>query len=661
MKKRLLCLLLVAVFMFSNIAFTFADSNYTVKSGDVLWKIAENNGTTWQQLAEVNKLENPHLIYPGQVLKLDGKAAEAVSSASTTTQTPAKAPSAPVEAKAGSYVGEGKGIHGVIQVGVTLEGKKITDIQILKQDETPGVGDVATKQIPEDIIKYQSIAVDTVAGATVSSEGVIAAVKQALEKAKVNIADYQKKPEKSTVPATGLVEKQADVVIIGGGGAGLAAAVSAHQNGAKVLVIEKMPKVGGNTIISGAAYNAVDPKRQSAMGIEDSIEKHYTQTYEGGDKFGKPEMIRTLVENAYPGIEWLESLGMKFKDDIFTVLGSLWPRAHKPVDPLGTGYIKTYMNYINQHSSDIEVMLNTKATELILENGKVVGVKAENAEGTVVAKANKGVVVATGGFGANIEMRDKYNKMWPTLTTIKTTNHPGATGDGMWMADKIGANLIGMEQLQLLPMGDPATGSLSGNIEQGVENRIFVNKDGNRFVDEGARRDVMTKGLFQQKDAYMWIILDKHSYPTGSTKNNFNETIDQLVGEGRAFKADTLEDLAKQIGVDPANLVKAVADFNKSVEKINTDAFGRTLFADKIDTAPFYAGARVPTVHHTMGGIEINTSTQVLDKSGKIIPGLYAAGETTGGIHGSNRLGGNAIPDTVVFGKIAGESAAAAK
>ncbi len=594
-------------------------------------------------------------------MKLTGEAVEAVSSASKSEKPAATTPAAPVEAKAGSYVGEGKGIHGTIQVAVTLEGKKITEIQILQQNETPGVGDVATKLIPEEIIKYQSVAVDTVAGATISSEGVIAAVTQALGKAKVNIADYQKKPVKNTAPATGRIEKKADVVVIGGGGAGLAAAVSAHQNGAKVLVLEKMPKVGGNTIISGAAYNAVDPKRQSKKGIEDSIEKHYTQTYEGGDKLGNPALIRTLVENAYPGIEWLESLGMQFKDDIFTVLGSLWPRAHKPVKPLGTGYIETYMNYINQHSGDIEVMLNTKATELIVENGRVVGVKAENAEGTVTATANKGVVIAAGGFGANIEARNKYNKMWPDLTKVKTTNHPGATGDGMWMAEKIGANLIGMEQIQLLPMGDPETGSLSGNIEQGVENRIFVNKDGNRFVDEGARRDVMTKALFEQKDNYMWVVLDKHSYPTGSTKNNFNETIDELVAAGRAFKADTLEDLAKQIGVDPANLVKSVETFNKAVDKQIADPFGRTLFTDKIDTAPFYAGARVPTVHHTMGGVEINTSAQVIDKSGKIIPGLYAAGETTGGIHGSNRLGGNAIPDTVVFGRIAGQSAAAAK
>jgi len=563
--------------------------------------------------------------------------------------------------KTNEYVGEGRGCYGPIKVGVTLEGNNIKDIKIHEHNESPGVGAVAAELIAEDIVRYQSIAVDAIAGCTKSSNGVVTAVKEALKKADIDITPYLKRPDKSIVQVRGRIEKNADVVVIGAGGAGLAATVSAHQNGAKVLVLEKMPMVGGNTIISGAAYNAVDPKRQSAQGIEDSVEKHYIQTYEGGDRLAKPELVRTLVENAYSALEWLEGLGMKFKDEIFTVLGALWPRSHKPEKPLGTGYIDTYMDYINKHSNDIEIMLNTRATELIVENGRVVGVEAENGPNTVIVRANKGVIIATGGFSANVQARNYYNKIWPDLTNLKTTNRPGITGDGIWMAEKIGANLIGMEQIQLLPMGEPETGSLSGNIEQGVENRIFVNKDGNRFVDEGARRDVMTKALFKQKDSFMWVIVDKHSYPTGDTTNNFNETIDQLVEEGRAFKADTLEDLARQIDVDPENLIKSVEIFNMAVEKKIADPFGRTLFEHRIDTPPFYACPRVPTVHHTMGGIEINTKAQVLDKEGNIIQGLYAAGEVTGGIHGSNRLGGNAVPDTVVFGKIAGESAAKAE
>ncbi len=555
----------------------------------------------------------------------------------------------------GTYEGTAKGYHGDITLTVTVDENNILEIKS-EHTETEGLGDKAVATLTEAALEKASLSMDLVSGATYSSQGFLAALEAALVKAG---ADVEKLKIKETVE----VEKKdqefdTEVAIIGGGGAGLAAAVSAHQNGAKVLLVEKMPNVGGNTIISGSAFNAVDPKRQSAQGIEDSVEKHFQQTYEGGDKQGDPELVRVLVENAYPTIEWLESLGMKFTDKVFTVLGALWPRSHKPVEPLGTGYVNTFMNYINEHKDDITVLTEVEAKELLVNaDGAVTGFLAEGKNGKITVNAKNGVIVATGGFGANVEMRDQYNTIWPKLTNIKTTNHRGATGDGIIMAEKVNASIVQMENIQLLPMGDPVTGSLSGNIEQGVENRIFVNAEGNRFVDEGARRDVMTKALMEQTDSMMWVIVDQHSYPTGDTVNNFNETIDSLVKEGRAYKADTLEDLAKQIGVEPENLVKAVEAFNASVDGAE-DEFGRTLFMDKLDTAPFYAGKRVPTVHHTMGGIKITPETRVVDQNGEIIKGLFAAGEVTGGIHGSNRLGGNALADVHTFGRIVGATAA---
>lgn len=555
----------------------------------------------------------------------------------------------------GTYEGTAKGYHGDITLTVTVDENNILEIKS-EHTETEGLGDKAVNTLTDAALEKASLSMDLVSGATYSSQGFLAALEAALVKAG---ADVEKLKVKESVE----VEKKdqefdTEVAIIGGGGAGLAAAVSAHQNGAKVLLVEKMPNVGGNTIISGSAFNAVDPKRQSAQGIEDSVEKHFQQTYEGGDKKGDPELVRVLVENAYPTIEWLESLGMKFTDKVFTVLGALWPRSHKPVEPLGTGYVNTFMNYINEHKDDITVLTEVEAKELLVDaEGAVTGFLAEGKNGKITVNAKNGVIIATGGFGSNVEMRDQYNTIWPKLTNIKTTNHRGATGDGIIMAEKVNASIVQMENIQLLPMGDPVTGSLSGNIEQGVENRIFVNAQGNRFVDEGARRDVMTKALMEQTDSMMWVIVDQHSYPTGDTVNNFNETIDSLVKEGRAYKADTLEDLAKQIGVEPANLVKAVEAFNASVDGAK-DEFGRTLFMDKLDTAPFYAGKRVPTVHHTMGGIKITPETRVVDQNGEIIKGLFAAGEVTGGIHGANRLGGNALADVHTFGRIAGATAA---
>lgn len=628
--------------------------------------------------------------------------ATTAGSSATTAQTTAAGTTSggakEITFKPGTYEGEADGFHGKVKATVTLSDKAVTDIKI-EQNETPGVGDKAIETIIAAVKSGSTLNVDAVSGATFSSKGVMAALEAAFTKAGADINALKSKA-KAEVKKND-IEETADVIIIGAGGAGLAAAVQAHQDGASVIVVEKMPRAGGNTIISGAAYNAADQEMQKILQMTDlekaTVEKiiaedqtdaivkgwqeklkgeweaykasgatylfdspslHKLQTYNGGDKKGNPALIDELGEGASAALPWLNQLGMKFKEHIFTVLGGLWNRAHKPEKPLGTGYIEAYMDYMTKNN--IKLYLDTKADELIMKDGRVTGVKATGKEGMVTLHANKGVIIASGGFGANNDMVEKYQKTWKSLKGIKTTNQTGATGDGIDMALKANASLTGMEYVQLLPMGDPKTGSLSGNIEQGVQDRIFVNKEGDRFVDEGARRDVMTSALMDQTDAMMWVIVDKHSYATGDVLNNFNESIDSLVAEGRAFKADTLEELAKKIGVDPVKFIASVETFNKSVDGA-ADPFGRTLFANKIDSAPFYAGARVPTIHHTMGGITINTDAQVIDANGNVIKGLYAAGEVTGGIHGSNRLGGNALADIVTFGRIAGKSAAQGK
>lgn len=562
--------------------------------------------------------------------------------------------------KAGTYTAAAKGMGGDVTVEVVVTADEITAIKVVSHKETPGISDLPIEQIPAKIVETQSLAVDTVAGATITSTALLTAVTDCLTQAGADVEALKNK--KLEVKKAEDVTREADVIVIGAGGAGLAAAVTANQAGASVIVLEKTPKVGGNTIMAGGALNAVDEGSETALANKDSVELHYKQTFEGGDKQGDPELVRTLVTNAWDGVEWLKGLGMEFKPGTFTVLGGLWPRAHKPVEPVGTGFFKAYNTYIDSHDN-IEIMFNTKATDLMTENGKVIGVVAVGETGNkVTLTAKKGVVLATGGFAANVEMRQEYNKVWATLdSSIKSTNPPSSTGDGIAMATAVNAQLVQMENIQLLPMGDPNTGSLSGNIEMGVENRIFVNDEGKRFVDEGARRDVMTNALFEQPNAHMWVVLDSHNYPTGDEKNNFNESVNELIAAGRAFKGETLEELAGKIGVVPENLVAAVTEFNTHVDSKTADSFGRTLYADKIDKGPFYAGARIPTVHHTMGGVKINTEAQVIDSNGNIIPGLYAAGEVTGGIHGANRLGGNALTDTVVFGRIAGTNAAAGK
>ncbi|BBF41642.1 fumarate reductase flavoprotein subunit [Lachnospiraceae bacterium KM106-2] len=578
---------------------------------------------------------------------------------------------AAISYKAGTYTAKATGMHD-LTVTVTVTKDKITDVKIDHQ-ETAGIGAPVAESFPNEIIETQGLGLDVVTGATLTSNAILNGTADALKQAGLSDSDIETlKAKKKDVVKEEDKELTADVVVIGAGGAGMAAAVTANQQGKKVVVIETTTKMGGNTILSGGALNAVDDGSKTAKDNKDSVAKHYEQTYEGGDKEGDTKLVHTLTDNAWSGVEWLKSLGMKFYDQPFTVTGGLWPRAHKPEEPEGTGFFKTYQEYMDKNDG-ITMLYETTAKSLIKDGDVVTGVECTGKTGNkITVKSNGGVVLATGGFGQNVEMRqeaNEINKKWPTLDdSIKSTNTSTIKGDGIKMAEEVGADLTQMGNIQLLPLGDPETGSLSGNIEHAVESRIFVNLDGKRFVNEAGRRDDMTLGLFEQKDKTMYIVMDSDTYPNGDELNNFGEKMSDLVAAGRAIKADTLEDLAKQMGVSADNLKASVKEYNRYCKggdkEGKTDEFGRSLFTDTdgvnngINTAPYYAAVRVPTVHHTMGGVKINTNTEVLDANNKVIKGLYAAGEVTGGIHGTNRLGGNALTDTVVFGRIAGEKAA---
>ncbi len=568
----------------------------------------------------------------------------------------------------GTYNAEVMGMH-EMTVEVTFSSNKIEMIKVA-HSETEGIGDGAVELLVDQILELQGLGLDTITGATLTSQAILDGVADCVLQANGDVEAL--KEISPVIEKEADVEIQADVVVIGAGGAGMAAAVTANQDGKTVVVIEKTSNMGGNTALAGGAFNAVDDGSETALAHQDSVELFYNQTYEGGDMQGDPVLIRTLVENSWDGVEWLQSLGMQFYDDIFTVTGGMWERAHKPVEPEGSGFFKTYQAYMDGNDG-ITMQYNTTAKKLLVENGAVVGVECEGKSGNkVTVRATNGVVLATGGFSQNIDLREKYNSevgIWPMLDeTIPSTNTTAITGDGIVMAEEIGANLVQMGYIQMLPLGDPNTGSLSGNIEHGVESRIFINKEGTRFVNEGGRRDEMTLALFNQTDTTMFIVMDSDAYPTGDEVNNFNESVNSLVSAGRAYQADSLEELAELMGVPADTLIETVTEYNRycldGELEGQTDEFGRTLFTDAnkvndgINDAPFYAAARVPTVHHTMGGVQINQNTEVLNINGEVIPGLYAAGEVTGGIHGANRLGGNALTDTIVFGRIAGEKAA---
>ncbi|MFV0520348.1 MAG: flavocytochrome c [Lachnospirales bacterium] len=600
---------------------------------------------------------------------------EGDTSQETTTETETSVDDTETETStalytAGTYSSTVTGAH-EMTVNVTVTENEITDITVDHQ-ETEGVGAPVVDSLVAEILEIQGLGVDTVTGATLTSNAIYEGVVDCLTQAGATEETIASLNEiKKEVVQEEDLELTADVVVIGAGGAGMAAAVTANQAGKSVIVLEKTSQMGGNTILSGGAFNAVDEGSETAIANNDSVELHYKQTYEGGDMQGDETLVHTLTDNAWDGVLWLKELGMEFLDGTFTVTGGMWPRAHKPVEPEGTGFFKTYQEYMDNNEG-ITMLYNTTAKEFITVDGVVTGVVATGETGnTVTVTATNGVVLASGGFGQNVEMRMEAlenSDKWPALDeSVPSTNTKAITGDGIVMAEAVGANLIQMENIQLLPLGDPETGSLSGNIEHAVESRIFINLEGNRFVNEAGRRDDMTLGLFEQTDNTMYIVMDSDTYPEGNELNNFGESIDALVSASRAIKADTIEELAEYMEVPVENLVASVEEYNRYCIGGDlygeTDEFGRALFADTngvndgINDGPFYAAKRVPTVHHTMGGVQINEEGQVLDTEGNVINGLFAAGEVTGGVHGTNRLGGNALTDTIVFGRIAGTNA----
>ena len=556
------------------------------------------------------------------------------------------------------------GHNAPITVAVTVSGDRIEKVEVPVENETIGVGKVAIDRMTQRIVDEQSLAVDVVTGASITSRAILRGAEEALKDSGLDLEALKAAPEK---PAAEDAEYDCDVVVVGGGGAGLASAISAQQNGANVIVMEKLDILGGSTNVSEGALNAVDPERQGAQGIEDSVGKFIKQTYEGGHGVGDLELISYLCMNSMDAVRWLESIGVEFKDEIGTATGALWQRSHYPSTPSGNSYIRVFEKYIAEHEG-ITVLNGTTATGITTdESGAVTGVVGTAKDGSAVTVKANSVILATGGFGANKALLKEYNTgVWAhvDVTALGCTNLAlSATGAGIEMATAIGADVTGMSDIQIHPCGTPGTG-LMENIRTSGRNRIFVNIYGDRFVNEGAARDTLAQAIFDQDEQTYYVVVNSVRYPSRDFVDNNGATIENMVAQGSVIEADTIAELAEKIGADPEKLQASVDNYNAIVRGELEDPLG-FVANNKADVemteGPWYACKKVPTVHHTMGGLKINDKTEVLNTEGSVIPNLFACGEVTGGIHGSNRLGGNAIADCMTYGKLAGEMAAANK
>ena len=550
---------------------------------------------------------------------------------------------------AGTYEASEQGMFVPVKVQITVSENEITHVLIDATGETPELGGVAAGKLAEAILAAQTPHVDALAGATVTSNAAIKAAEAALTAAGADLAVLDANRKDARGGDAGEKETKTvdtDIVIIGAGGAGMTAAIMAKQAGRDFVILEKMPYVGGNTTKATGGMNAAETHYQKEQGIEDSVALFVQDTMEGGHNLNDPALVETMAQYSSDAIDWLDSIGASLPKISFSG-GASVNRIHAPEDGSGVG------SYLVDHFSakldelGVDIMLETEATELLTdESGKIIGVKAESKD-TAYTFNCQAVILATGGFGANEEMYTQYR---PDLKGTVTTNAPGATGDGIVMAEKLDAATVDMDQIQLHPTVEQSTSMLITESVRG-DGAILVNQKGERFVNELLTRDAVSAAELEQDGQYAYILFDQNL-------RDHLKAVEKYVKANLTVQADTIEGLAEQLSIDPATLAATLNQWNEAVKNQEDPLFGRTtgMNAD-LTTAPYYAIKIAPGIHHTMGGVKINTSAEVINKAGGTIPGLFAAGEVTGGVHGGNRLGGNAVADIVIFGRIAAESA----
>ena len=592
----------------------------------------------------------------------------------------------------GDFTGTAKGFGGDVSVTLTLTDGAITGCTAEGKDETQGGGSEAIAKMPGEIAESGSIAVDGVSGATVTSTAIKEAAAAALTAAGLNPDDYKTAVENNATAEDSTVD--ADVVVVGAGGAGMTAAITAAAEGKNVVILESQSMVGGNSVRATGGMNAGKTVYQDenefgeSAGVEktlktaaekyadnetitalaktvseqwaayqanptgyfDSVELMELDTMIGGKGINDPELVETLCANSADAIDWLDEHGITLHN-VSSFGGASVKRIHRPVNAEGkTVSVGSYMIPLLQENCEkagVKMMLDTTATEILTDaNGAAVGVKATGASGETVTVNAKAVVLASGGFGANLDMVVKYK---PELKGFMTTNAPGIQGQGIEMAQAIGAATVDMDQIQIHPTVEANTAAI---ITEGLrgDGAVLINAEGKRFIDEVGTRDVVSAAEIAQTGSYSWLVVDQAMVDASSV-------IQGYIKKGYTVTGETYEELGKAMGVDAAAFAETMDKWNGYVEAKNDPDFGRTSFANPLNTAPYYAVKVTAGVHHTMGGLKINANTEVLNEKGEVIPGLFAAGEVTGGVHGANRLGGNAVADFTVFGRIAGAAA----
>lgn len=536
----------------------------------------------------------------------------------------------------GVYEGLGEGRSGMIKVAIDVENHILTDIRILSQSESK-FAQPAEQQIMDAVLEKQTIeGVDAVSGATLTSNGMLTAIGMAID------ASKGIQQEEVTYSDT-----SCDIVVVGAGGAGLSAAVQAASMGADVIVLEKQGIIGGNTNYATGGLNAAETPVQQKLGIQDSKQSHFDDTMSGGYFLNDSSLVATLVNKAAEAVDWLISLGADMSN-VGQMAGSSQKRTHRPDGGAAIGpHLMAVLNKAVK-AENVSIRTRNTVTALTEQGGKVTGVKVSTSKGTYSIQA-KAVILATGGFGANLSMIGQYRS---ELKDFHTSNHHGATGDAFEWVAPLQASLVLMDQIQIHPTGEAGSHLLISEAVRG-NGSILVNREGVRFANEMWTRDRLSDAILQQTGKKAFLVFDQSVRESLSAIENYAQ-------QGLMTSAETPAELAEALQIPVSAFVGTLEKYSLYQTTGEDKDFQRKAeeMPRPLTEAPYYAIEVEPVIHHTMGGIQINSQAEVVNQVGKAIPGLYAAGEVTGGVHGGNRLGGNAVADIIVFGQIAGTSAA---
>lgn len=547
----------------------------------------------------------------------------------------------------GEYEGSATGYGGEIKVEVSLEKGEIKDIKV-DEDETESVGGQGIERMREKVLAQNTTDLDNITGATISSAAFMSAVEDALESAGISPEDLDKKEDKEARET----EITTDTVIVGAGGAGLSAAIQLAEEGRNVTVIEKAGITGGNSSLASGGMNAAETKLQEKEGIPDTVELFVEDTMKGGHEKNNRDLVEKMASESADAIDWLEEQGAIF-DQLKFSGGQTEMRTHAPTNDEGKSIpVGSYLvSKLTEKAKEmgVNIFYDAKVDKIIMDNGMATGLEAEYSDGERLKVYSGAVIVASGGFGSNMDMIKEFN---PELDGYVSTNAKTIEGDAVKFLEDIGADFVDMKEIQIHPTVVQKDGSL---ISEGLrgEGAILLNQDGNRFVNELETRDFVSGKILEQDNPSAFLVVDQSMMDQSST-------IAKYFDKGLLTKVEDYKELADFIGTDEDNVKNTIEGWNEIVKNNEDPDFAREGMEETrsdLSVAPYYVVEISPGIHHTMGGVRVNTKSEVLGKDGNPIPGLYAAGEVTGGVHGGNRLGGNAVTDIVVFGRNAAKNA----